>query len=177
MTQAVCVLSAVFLFVAGMANGVARAADEAEKAAPVSVAVLDFELVDSSLEGAMRGVDEAETKRLVLISELLRDLLAKSGRYKIVDLTPAKEKIADAGLIHGCNGCEIAIARSLGADRVITGIVQKVSTLILGIHMIERDVVTRKPLRVAAAQIRGNTDKSWSRGIRWLVRNRLLAEG
>ncbi|HKJ62679.1 MAG TPA: hypothetical protein VKA94_11930, partial [Hyphomicrobiales bacterium] len=35
-------------------------------AAPVSVAVLDFELVDSSLEGAMRGVDEAETKRLVL---------------------------------------------------------------------------------------------------------------
>jgi hypothetical protein len=42
--------------------------------------------------------------------------------------------------------------------------------------MTESDVATGKALRVVAAQIRGNTDKSWTRGLRWLVRNRLLAK-
>ncbi len=141
---------------------------------PKSVAVLDFELVDTSLEGASLGVDEAETVRLRLISDLLRDLLAKSGKYRVVDTAPAAEKIADAGLIHGCNGCEITIAKSLDADRVITGTVQKVSTLILSVNIYERDVATGEMLQVATAQIRGNTDQSWSRGVKWLVKNRLL---
>jgi hypothetical protein len=158
-----------------MAQWTAEAADSPVKRAPVSIAVLNFELVDSSLEGASRGVDEAETKRLEIISDLLRELLASSGKYEVVDLAPAVARIADAGLIHGCNGCEIGIARSLGADRVIVGMVQKVSTLILGIHMAERDVSTGRVLQSATAQIRGNTDQSWTRGVKWLVRNRLLA--
>lgn len=144
-------------------------------AAPLSVAVLDFELIDTSLEGASRGVDKAETVRLALISGLLRDLLGASGKYKVVDLAPAAAKIADAGLIHGCNGCDIAIARTLGAERVITGTVQKVSTLILTLSIFERDVATGGNLQVATAQIRGNTDQSWTRGVEWLVRNQLLA--
>jgi hypothetical protein len=175
MTRAASVLSAVFLFIAGVAPGTGQAADSADKAAPVSVAILDFELVDTSLEGANLGVDQAETARLVLISDLLRELLAASGKYSIVDIAPARPGIAEAGLIHGCNGCETGIAGSLGADRVMTGTVQKVSTLILGVQITERDVVSGEILQVAAAQIRGNTDQSWSRGVRWLVRNRLLA--
>jgi hypothetical protein len=173
MTRAVWALTAALVLIADTAPGPVHAADGSP---PVSVAVLDFELVDTSLEGASYGMDETEARRLVLISDLLRELLAKSGHYRIVDIAPAKEKIADAGLIHGCNGCEITIAGSLGAERVITGTVDKVSTLILGIHMTERDVATGETLRVAAAQIRGNTDESWTRGLRWLVRNRLLAK-
>lgn len=174
--RAIWVLSAVFLLITGIGLEPARAADEGDRTEPVRVAVLDLELVDSSLEGASYGVDEAETRRLKLISDLLRDLLAKSGEYEVADLAPATTLIADAGFIHSCNGCEIEIARSLGADRVIAGTVHKVSTLILGIEMAERDVATGKVLRVVAAQIRGNTDKSWTHGMRWLVRNRLLAK-
>lgn len=143
--------------------------------APISVAVLDFELIDTSLEGASRGVDPAETARLALISNRLRDLLNASGKYKVVDIAPAAAKIADAGLIYGCNGCEIAIAGTLGAERVITGTVRKVSTLILILSMFEREVATGQTLQVATAQIRGDTDQSWTRGVEWLVRNRLLA--
>ena len=176
MTRAASVLSAVFLFIAGIAPGTGRAADGADKAATaLEVAVLDFELVDTSLEGANLGVDQAETERLVLISDLLRELLAASGKYSIVDIAPAKAEIVQAGLIHGCNGCETGIARSLGADRVMTGTVQKISTLILGVQITERDVASGGILRIAVAQIRGNTDQSWSRGVEWLVRNRLLA--
>ena len=143
--------------------------------APLSIAVLDFELIDTSLEGASRGVDKEETARLARISGLLRDLLNASGKYKVVDLAPAAAKIADAGLIHGCNGCETAIAGSLGAERVITGTVHKISTLILTLSIFERDVATGGNVQVAIAQIRGNTDQSWTRGVEWLVRHKLLA--
>ncbi len=143
--------------------------------APLSVAVLEFELIDTSLEGASRGVDQAETVRLARISNLMRQLLAASGKYKVVDLAPAAAKIADAGLIHGCNGCDLAIASTLGAERVITGTVQKISTLILTLSIFEREVATGRNVQVAIAQIRGNTDQSWTRGVEWLVQNRLLA--
>ena len=143
--------------------------------APVSVAILDFELIDTSLEGASRGVDKAETARLILITDRLRGLLAASGRYTVVDLAPAASKIADAGLIHGCNGCDTAIASALGASRVITGTVQKISTLILTLSIVEREAASGRDLQIATAQIRGNTDQSWSRGVEWLVQNRMLA--
>ncbi|MGF1622592.1 MAG: DUF3280 domain-containing protein [Rhodomicrobiaceae bacterium] len=175
MTQAASVLCAIVFFVLA-AQPAPAAGSETRTLAPVSIAVLDLELVDTSLEGASHGVDPAETKRLVLVSDLLRDLLGASGKYQVVDTTPAKAAIADAGLIHGCNGCDVKIAGSLGADRVMTGTVEKVSTLILTISLFERDVASGALLQVATAQIRGNTDESWTRGVRWLVRNRLLAE-
>lgn len=144
-------------------------------AAPLRVAVLDFELVDTSLEGASRGVDKAETQRLVLVSAKLRELLAASGKYQVVDVAPAAAKIADAGLIHGCNGCDTEIAASLGAERVFTGTIQKISTLILVLTINERDVATGRDVQIATAQIRGDTDQSWTRGVEWLAHNRLLA--
>jgi hypothetical protein len=38
-----------------------------------------------------------------------------------------------------------------------------------------REVTSGRLTRVLQADIRGNTDESWLRGIRWLVANRLLA--
>ena len=153
----------------------ASAAQQAAHSYLASVAVFNFELVDTSLEGASHGIDPAETARLKLISNLLRDELEKSGRYNVVDIAPAASKIANAGLIYGCNGCETDIARSLGADRAITGTIRKISTLILIITIVERDVATGKTLQIANAQIRGDTNESWTRGVSWLVHNRLLA--
>jgi hypothetical protein len=146
-----------------------------EPAKPLTVAIFEFELIDTSLEGASHGPAPAETARLKLISDLLRNLLSESDRYKVLDLSPALAEIANAGFIHGCNGCDIKIARSLGAERSITGAVIKVSTLILSLNIVERDVATGRTVDLATAQIRGDTDESWSHGVRWLVRNRLLA--
>ena len=109
-----------------------------------------------------------------MISNLLRDLLADSGYYRVVDLTPLAAAIADAGHLHGCNGCDAAIAQRAEAELALTGVVQKVSNLILNINLYLRDATTGELLYVTGADIRGNTDKSWSRGVSWLVRNRLL---
>ena len=145
-------------------------------AAPVRVAAFDFELIDTSLEGEMQGPREDEQRRLRSISDQLRGLLSASGRYVVVELAPVRERIAGAGYLHGCNGCAATIARSLGAELAITGTVQKVSNLILNINLYISDTAGSAPRRAMSVDIRGNTDESWSRGLSYLVRNRLLAD-
>ena len=78
--------------------------------------------------------------------------------------------------IRGCNGCEIDLARELGADRLAYGWVQKVSNLILNVNVVFEDVATGQTLQADSVDIRGNTDESWSRGLRYLVDERLFRE-
>ena len=139
-----------------------------------TVAVFDFELIDTSLQGETEGVRPEETRRLALISDALRAALAASDRYELVDTAPAAQAIAEAGHLYGCNGCDAAIAASLGADLAVAGTVQKVSNLILNINVYLREARRPDRVRVYSVDIRGNTDESWLRGISYLVRNRLL---
>ena len=140
------------------------------------LAVFDLELVDTSLEGEMQGVDPVEQARLATTSDLLRSLLAESGRFEVLDLAPAAEAIAAAGRIRTCNGCEGRIGRELGADLVLNGWVQKVSNLILNLNLVMRDADSRERVFAGSVDIRGNTDQSWAHGIRYLVKNRLLKD-
>lgn len=140
----------------------------------VPIAVFDIELLDTSLEGEIKGINEAEQQRLVLVSNLLRKMLHESERYDVVDLALIAGEIESGGNWQGCNGCDASLAAKLGATYSVTGVVQKVSNLILNITIYFRDTKTRKIVQVAGADIRSNTDKSWSRGVSWLVRNRLL---
>ena len=140
------------------------------------VAVFDFELIDTSLEGELSGSRPDETARLIMIGEQLRRTLGQSGRYTLIDVARARDSIAKAGLVYACNGCEADIARTLGADRSIAGTVQKVSNLILNINIYMRDAATGELLDTMSVDIRGNTDKSWSRGVSYLLRNELLAD-
>lgn len=142
---------------------------------PRTAAVFDFELIDTSLEGELRGVQPAEQARLVLISERLRELLAQTGRYAPVDIAPAAAALESAGRLYGCNGCESGIANDLGADLAVRGVVQKVSNLILNMTVYVTDARTGGHVAGASVDIRGNTDESWLRGVSYLVRNRLAA--
>jgi hypothetical protein len=52
-----------------------------------SVAVFDFELIDTSLEGAIRDARPDEQERLARLSDQLRQLFRDSGRFSLVDIT------------------------------------------------------------------------------------------
>ena len=91
-----------------------------------SVAVFDFELIDISLEGAIRGARLDEQERLARLSDQLRQLLRASGRFSLVDITPIASE-AQASNLQACGGCDIQLARRIGAELAITGTVQKVS--------------------------------------------------
>jgi hypothetical protein len=63
------------------------------------------------------------------------------------------------------------------AELTITGTVQKVANLILNMNIYVRDASSGATIAAMSADMRGNTDETWSRALDWLVRNRLLAPG
>ncbi len=159
------------LFIGMVALTVASAA-----AAEPKVAVFDFELVDTSLEGATYGPRPDQQARLVQITNQLRDRLAQSGRVALIDISPVEAQ-AKAANLRTCEGCDADLANRLGADFAVSGWVQKVSNLILNMNIIVREAKTARITSLKSVDMRGNTDESWSRAIDWLIRNNLLAGG
>ena len=141
---------------------------------PPKAAVFDFELVDTSLQGEVNGPRTDEQDRLTRAGEQLRKGLAESGKFHLVDIAPVNAA-AHGSNMQACGGCDVQFAQKLGADLAITGVVQKVSNLILSINIYVRDVHSGGVVAVMSADMRGNTDESWSRAMSYLVRNRLLA--
>lgn len=140
-------------------------------------AIFPFELNDVSIEGAMSGPRADETRRLALATEELRRLAAREAGYEVVDLEGVKPQIEKAAPLYKCNGCEAEIARRAGAEIAVTGYVRKVSNLILKVFINVRDVESGRLTAVYQADIKGNTDETWRRGVRWLVVNRLAGSG
>ena len=139
------------------------------QARALRVAIFDFELIDTSLEGETNGPRADETARLVRLGDQLRMLVTNSGKFEVIDIAPVRTE-AHKTTLQACGGCDADFAQKLGAEVSITGTVQKVSNLILNINLYARVVATREPLVAMSVDIRGNTDESWSRGLEYLVR-------
>lgn len=144
------------------------------RADPPKLAVFDLELVDTSLQGEVDGPRRDEHDRLLRTGDQLRRQLAESGKFQLLDIAPVSAA-AHGRNLQACGGCEVRYAQALGADLAITGVVQKVSNLILNINIYVRDVSTGQLITSMSTDMRGNTDESWSRAMNYLVRNRLLA--
>jgi hypothetical protein len=142
-------------------------------AAAPKLAVFDLELIDTSVEGNAPP-PKAVQDRLMRAGEQLRRELAQSGKFEIVDIAPVKTAAHDSNL-QACGGCDVEFARQIGADLVLTGVVRKISDLIINISLFVRDVQSGRLVTAMNADMRGDTDESWSRTTGYLVRNRLLA--
>ncbi|MGA8173042.1 MAG: DUF3280 domain-containing protein [Methylocystis sp.] len=146
--------------VALLCGGVANAQEKRK------VAFFGFELINTSPE----PVGEGERRRIALVGELFAKMLTDSGRYEITPLSDAlRRKIAASAEISGCNGCQIEWAREAGADIAAFGTVQKVSNLILNENIYMDSVADGAPFYSRSVDIRGNTDESWSRGMKYLL--------
>jgi len=138
------------------------------------VAVFDFELIDNSLDGEIYGTAKAEKERLLRLGEQLRKALAESGRFEVADIGPVEAEARGSNL-QACGGCDADFAKKLGAAYSITGTVQKVSNLIINLSIYVRHIGNGNVIMSMSADMRGNTDDSWSRTLKWLIKNRLLA--
>ncbi len=111
-----------------------------------------------------------------MIGELLRAALRDSNRFEVVDTAPLRARLQGGPPLRTCATCAPDAAAELGADLALLTTVHKVSNLILSITVALREASPNSGTRaVHSAEIRGNTDESWDRGMRWLLRNRLLA--
>ncbi len=133
-----------------------------------TVAVFDFALTNTSPAPST----PEELARLQRLSQQLQSGLRE--HFQVVDVGPVRDRLAGVDSIRGCNGCELDLARELGAQQVAYGWVQKVSNLILNVNLVVEDAGTGQTLRAESVDIRGNTDESWSRGLRYLLNERMF---
>jgi hypothetical protein len=143
----------------------------AAPAAERKVALFDFGLVNTSMEPTRPD----ETARLGGLRAIAADELAKRG-FAIVDTAPIAGEAAKVRALHDCNGCELDLARGLGAELAAVGWVQKVSNLILNLNLQVRDVATGTLVHAGSVDIRGNTDESWRRGVTYLINRRIFRD-
>ena len=111
-----------------------------ENAVPPSLLVLNLELVDSSGEVTDQRADHE--RRLAAVREILTSELAAREVYAVVDPGKIQAEIdatRERQYLHACNGCEVRFAREVGAERVLTGHVRKVSSLIMALWIDIKD--------------------------------------
>ncbi|MEA1833771.1 DUF3280 domain-containing protein [Methylobacterium durans] len=144
-------------------------------AAPEKAAIFPVELLDPGVVGGRKPRPD-EIRKLALVTEELRKALQAKGAVEPVDVAPQSAEIAKQAPLYKCEGCAAGIAKTLGADLAVTGYVEKGSNQIFNLNVVISDVTTGKIVRGGQVVIRADTDDTWAHAMRWVVKNRLLAE-
>jgi hypothetical protein len=140
---------------------------------PIKIAVFPFELEDFTAAAA-EGSSPDETSYLAQSTEKVKHQLLQSGRYSLVDTTGANISAANGRGLRNCGGCEREIAMKLGADQAIIGVISKISMTEYTVRLQVSDIREPKIISSFATDLRIGADYSWSRGVRWLMQNRML---
>lgn len=126
-----------------------------------TVMVLDFELLgDTSVESMKQ-----EDARLMM--KFSHELKMKLHEQQIFNVLKDKhsvsmiEQAAQKQFLHRCNGCELELAKKLGATQVVIPWVFRMSKLVQTMYLEIRDVESGKVVMHKGRNFRGNTDNGW----------------
>ena len=151
-------------------------ADDAPAAstAPIKIAVFAFELEDFSAAAA-EGSSPDVTAALAQSTEEAKQQLLQSGRYSLIDTAGADNGAAKGQGLRNCNGCEAPIAMKLGADQALIGVVTKISMTEYVVQLQVRDAQNGAVISKFTTGLRMGANDAWFRGVRWLIKNGMLA--
>jgi Protein of unknown function (DUF2380) len=144
----------------------------AASAAPIKLAIFDFEFEDFTDRSA--GETPSDTEQLRRVTDEVRQLLAQSGRYSLIDVGSADAAAAKARTLRECNGCDADIALKLRAEQSFVGVVRRISRTEYTVRFQIRDAGTGAVVASADSGLRMGADYSWSRGASRLIKDRLL---
>lgn len=139
-------------------------------AAKKRLLILDFELIDTSNEPVDQHAEHAQ--RLARARDDIGAGLAARNVYEVADraaIASDLDAILKQTYVRTCNGCEATLARKAGADLVLTGAVNKVSTLILSMGLSITRVSTGELIYHQGFDFRGDNDQSWARASKFFV--------
>jgi hypothetical protein len=142
--------------------------------APIKLAVFEFELEDFSAGASSAGVALSDAKQLANVSEMVRQLLTQSGRYRLIHLGSVDASAVNTHMLRECNGCEAGIALKLGAEQSLLGVVSRISRTEYIVKFQIRDARTGTVVAAGDSGLRMGADYSWSRGAARLIKDRLL---
>ena len=140
-------------------------------AAPIKLAIFDFELDDNS---AVPSETQADATELAKTTEAVRDLLTQSGRYVAVPVTGSDTDAVKNRKMRNCDGCDARIALDQGADQAFVGVIGRVSRTEYTVSFRLRDAHTGAIVAGADSGLRMGANYSWSRGAARLIRDRLI---
>ncbi len=120
----------------------------------------------------MQGTDSGDSARLARLDTQLR-ALAYSVKSMPLPIAAADPHVPDP---RTRSQCAIDLARSANAEISVVGWVQKVSALILNVNIVVYNVATGARVAGGSVDIRGDTDKSWTRGLSYFLQNRILSD-
>ncbi|HZP91467.1 MAG TPA: DUF3280 domain-containing protein [Burkholderiales bacterium] len=131
-----------------------------------SLLVVNFELVDEMHDPRTAEADAARIERS---GPMLREALGGCTAVRVFGPEKAEEAIRRAAkqnaYLYRCNGCAQDIGTAAGADAVMFTWAQKVSNLILNLNAEARDSRSGAVAFARSVDLRGDTDRSWARGI------------
>lgn len=153
-----------------LAPALAAAAEYGDPLKPgARVAFLGMGFVDLSTEGAYDGVRADQSARLHLTEEAVRTRFRDEG-FELLSIAPVAGDLAAVVNPADCARCDLRFGERLKADYVVVGEVQKVSNLVLSMNLVLREVPSGTMLRGISVDFRSNTDASWLRAMRYILR-------
>lgn len=141
------------------------------------LAVLPIEIADNSGEA---GAADRHKAMLAGLTRVVSEKLAASGLYEVVPQERVAEAVAAENpgtYLRACNGCERDIAKRAGADRVMMAWIFKMSSLVLTLHVVIKDVATGDVVFTHAFDFRGDNEKAWTRAAEYMVGTLARAHG
>jgi hypothetical protein len=144
---------------------------------PTTLAVFAFELEDTSAAAPSVGepaVDAADAAELTKATDAVRQMLAQSPRYRVIDVSGANTDAVKARVLRDCGGCDTGIALGLGADQSLVGVIRRISRTEYTVRFQVREARTGAVVASADSGLRMGANYSWSRGAVRLIRDRLL---
>jgi hypothetical protein len=134
---------------------------------PIKIAVFEFELEDFSAAGQTRSAPE--TSYLAQATDEAEQHLRASERYTVVDAVHSDISAAKGQGLWNCGGCEAPIALSLGADEALISMTEYT------VRFRVSNAQNGEMISTYSTDLRMGADYSWSRGVRWLMQDRMLA--
>jgi len=147
---------------------------EAPTPGQVSIAVFPFELVDMTPAAGLLHEATSTDESLQRVATAAREQLSNSGRYRIVsvdgvtDSEPLKKH-----MLRDCDGCEADIAKKLGAQQSMIGVVRRATQTDYYIELVIRDANTGKVVDAQASNFAG-AQEGWPSGVRMLIKHQVL---
>jgi len=141
--------------------------------AVVKLAVFDFELEDATPAAALLGQTTTNEAVMKNVSADARQMLAKSGRYLLVDVSDANAQPVSEKSLRNCDGCEAGIALDAGAEQALIGVIRRITQTDYYVQVQITDARTGKVLNQQSANFAGGPD-GWSSGVRMLLKHQVL---
>ena len=167
-----CIMAAIGAMIGGSS---AESAGAGAGAGAIKIAVFEFELEDGTPAAAYVGKPTTRDESLQKATMAAREQLGGSGRYSIVSVDGVDATQVHDRTLRNCDGCEAEIARKLGAQQSMIGIVNRATQTDYYIAVVIRDTSTGKVIDSQAANFAGGED-GWATGVRMLIKHQVLVQ-